>query len=261
MVASTNLITQAVINRKDNVLSPNKDTKNSTQKVDNEPKRNDLVSKEVSAAAKAYTSAQITTNRMPTVDEYKNNLLKNGKIEDKDFKVKKQDNQTYIIEYNDKNQEKKVTLWANIDGSTVYSGSEEFSYRQDGKKLYSDTKNGLGKLESHTHYYYNDEINQDIISHDGLRYDTKIDEYLKNLKDNNIKYTQQDEVDKFGNLNKIVEEYDADNKQTTKTVWMKANDNSAEFIYRELYNNEGKTIVNIYYDNEKTCVTNYFNKN
>lgn len=215
-----------------------------------------IASPQAANAIQAYVSPIIQQYKAPTVEEYTNNLQKNGKIQGKDYLVEKDDQFCDVKEYKG-GQESKCSVWKNIDGNYKYLGSEEYTY-VNGRKFATDARNEKGDLEFHAHYYYNDQTKQEIISHDGLNIQTNIDAYKEKLKQNGVKYTEQTETNDFGGTSQIVEEYDETGKETMKTVWVtNPKEPMRKYIDRALYRADGTIGTSIYYDEEKTVVTNY----
>ena len=254
-INSTNLIQQV---KTQQVTKP--DEKTAVSKPQNEAQQQtEVASSAASAASMAYAAPQVNTFKAPTIEEYVAKLNKNGKVEGKDYKIEKDEEYTDIVEYNtDINKESKVNVWKNIDGKAVYLGSEEYSYNKD-KRICTDGKDANGKLEFHTHHYYNDEIPQETISHDGLTCQTKVEDYINNLKAKGVKFTEQTEENKYS-TNHIVEEYDANGKQTMKTVWV-TNKEKPEYncVYRDLLRSDGTVGTSVVYNKDRTNVVNLFN--
>jgi hypothetical protein len=254
-INSTNLIQQVKTQQ-----VPKPEAKPALQPAQNEaPQQTEVASSVASAASMAYAAPQVNTFKAPSFEDYVAKLNKEGKIEGKDYKIEKDEEYTDVIEFNkDNNKESKVNVWKNVDGKLEYMGSEEYSYQGD-KKICTDGRNANGKLEFHTHHYYNDEVPQATISHDGLTCQTKVEDYINNLKAKGVKFTEQTEENKYS-TDHIVEEYDANGKQTMKTVWV-TNKEKPEYncVYRDLLRSDGTVGTSVVYNKDRTNVVNLFN--
>ena len=253
-VQGTNLI-QQVRFQQNNIQKPQQKVTSPEEK----PQQTEVASSAASAASAAYATPQIKSTKPQALEDYIAKLQKEGKVEGKDYKIEKDEEYTDVTEFNkNNNKESKVSVWKNIDGKLEYMGSEEYSYNGD-RKICTDMKDHLGRLEAHTHHYYNDEISQATISHDGLTYQTKTDDYIKNLRNKGVKYT--DQIEKDGNWTMhIVEEYDENNKQTMKTVWATNSEKPAcNYISRDLLRTDGTVSTSVVYTEDKTNVVNFFN--
>lgn len=227
------------------------------QPINMVPQQKEVASKEQVEALKSYVAPKIVPFFPVSPEQFVENLKRQGKVEGKDFEVKKTDQFTDVVEFNKEGKDGKISFWENVDGKQVYRGSDEHTYRGD-RNLSTISKDEKGHIKSVTHHYYNDETRQDVISHDGLTYETKIDDYVAKLEKEGVKFNKKVETDKWGDKNIIVEVFDANGKESHKTVWV-INENTPEknYLYREFFNKDGKTSVSVYMDEEKSAVTQY----
>ena len=220
-----------------------------------------IASLEAANAIKAYSTPFIYQTMPETSNEYIMRLKNTGKVEGKDFRIEKGDGYIDVVELDAGNKMIKSSAWNLIDGKDKPLVTEDLVYKGD-RILYRDAKTPDGKIEHHAHHYYNDEIPQSTISHDGLTFETKVEDYIKNLQQKGIKYTEQIEQDSAGQgTSHIVEEYDNNGKQTLKTVWVNNTQNpELSHVCRDLFNADNTVNTTVVYDKEKTVVVNFFNK-
>lgn len=113
-------------------------------------------------------------------------------------------------------------------------------------------ENANGSISSTINYYYNDdEIPQGNLTIDGMTHYTSPKEYLKYLKDNQIKY----EIKKDTKINGIsIIEFSNDGEIQT-TEWS-GNGNPT----RHILNSKGQEIQTMTFEKDKTIVENYFTR-
>lgn len=259
---STNLISQASNIKGNGVWVKPNDENSLVKKQNKAPQQQEVASSAVSKASAAYVSPLLNQKMPATSEEYINKLKNSGKVEGKDFKINKDDKYVDVEELNEKGDVVKGLAWKIVDGKEEPLGTDIFNYRPDGKILYREAKDANGKLEFLAHHYYNNEVPQDIISHDGLTFETKVEDYIKELQAKGVKYTEQIEKDSQGNgTSHIVEEYTPDGKQTMKTVWVDMPEKpELNHVYRDLYKADGNVSTSVLLDEEKSVVVNFFKK-
>ena len=139
-----------------------------------------IASLEAANAIKAYSTPFIYQTMPETSNEYIMRLKNTGKVEGKDFRIEKGDGYIDVVELDAGNKMIKSSAWNLIDGKEKPLGTEDFVYKGD-RILYRDAKTPDGKIEHHAHHYYNDEIPQSTISHDGLTFETKVEDYINKI--------------------------------------------------------------------------------
>ena len=255
---STNLLDQVKF-QKANINAHPKQAEQSSS-IKNEQQQ-DVASSGASAAAMAYVSPMIKYAMPETSAEYVEKLKNSGKVEGKDFRIEKEEGKyTDVIELDSNGRMVKTNAWSLEEGKEKPLGTEDIVYRNDGRILYRDARYPYGKIEHHAHHYYNDEIPQTLISHDGVTFETKVEDYIKDLQAKGTKYTEQVEEDSTGlGKSHIVEEYTSDGKRSIRTVWVElTKEPEKNHVYRDLFNADESVSTSILFDKEKSVVVNFF---
>lgn len=216
-------------------------------------------SPEANAAIMAYASPIIKKpyEKMSLNDNILR-LKKEGKREGIDYNIEGCKMGNIVLYINNKNgQPKKVLHYdnGNVENVDCYETYQYQNGREVRCQAYADDK-----IRWYNDTYYNDEIPQENFTKEGFNYNTTPNEYIDYLKQNNIKYKIEYEVEENNNRTIYLTEYAPDGKETQCTWWYYGKRQfcePADIVSRDLLNDNEQTIKSISFDKDSTSVRTY----
>lgn len=219
-----------------------------------------LISKQCTEAMRAYTLVDNRFERQIDLKDYLANLMRQGKIPDKDFLIDKAYMPNYVLEILNKKGDPVKTL--HYDGGTKaenLSGYEVSYYNERTGKMTRTMAYDMpgNKLRWRNDVYHN--IPQERFTDCKMTKDTTPDDYIKLLesqgkvKDKDFLIDYNEPKDSEGNSQGVrsirIIEYDSQEVQQKRTWWQfNDNDETANFVAHSLCNEKGEEYKRITFD-------------
>lgn len=219
----------------------------------------DIVKKETADAAKAYAIVAPKEKAVPekkSIDELKADLISQGKVEGKDFTLRKgkDDSQLNIIE-NGKIV-KVYRFMNNGEKKEDFDAIQEFSYPLDSPKglKHVETMYGAdGEFRFRTFNY--DKDNSPYINED-VNCTTKSSDFKKYLRDNDIKFANDIDINNDTVTQKYTV-YDKKSNQMIKYEFIESKDANPFLVIKSIMDENGNVKSSICFNNSITTYTEY----
>lgn len=242
--------------------SRNNEVTKENNSVDNQTDNYALLDRNYSNSISAYSSPQIKSSQEKPISlkDYVNKLLKQGKVENKDFRIsraEKYDNYNLYI-YDNLGRESKVLYWCNGNEIENYGGYDKTKYYDSSDKIKTiNSYNVQNKLKFSTDTYIYDKKNS--YTEDNLNFETNPNDYVDNLKAEGKKFDI--ETHTYGDNQEYhvytVNEFDSEDNKTKETLWYNFN-SELSFVKRSLFDNNENEIKCINFNNDNTVeIRNY----
>ena len=230
-------------------------------------KTSEYMTSDTSAASRAYGLSFINKNKtiqqMSLKDMIKQ-LESQGKVEGKDFEINSACTMgnTVLTVKNKQGQEVLMVHYDNGNHNT-WNCYEVTEYK-DGKKSKQTSRDSNGNLMCISNFFDKNDARIKPLTEGKLSYDTKPEEYIKYLKDNNMDYSVEYYGEEENNRGINIKIYDA-NKKVTNGIWYYYGENKFDdhciFVSQSSINEEGEEYRRIGYNKDNIEVVTYANYN
>lgn len=243
-------------------------SQNFSNPIDNQPREFNsdfYVDKKGAEAIKvrSFVANPLDINKPISMNDYKNQLIKAGLVENKDFDIinDNEDGGGSIFVTKGREEPIKAVHWHNGKGSENYAGYKDCFYPKNQGDLtkfsYYCDENGV--VEEIRKRYSNPEAHMDLFP-ENMTINTTPEEYTKLLEKQGIKY----EVDKQnvdGTIYIVISEAAPDGTLSKRTSFLKSNDGSKSIYHSCNPDGKGNLVhgINIYKDGDfyEMTITDY----
>lgn len=223
---------------------------------------NEYMSSEISSASRAYGLSFINKNKTIPQMSLKDMVQwfeSQGKVEGKDFEIDSSCTMgnTVLILKNKQGQE-ELTIHYDNGNHNSWSGYEVSEYT-NGKLFKQTSRDYNGNINCNLQIYDKNDI---YVQHLADIYDTTPEEYIKNLKDNNIDYKIEYSGEEDNNRSVNIDILD-ENKQVTKQLWYYYGENKFDehcnFVSQSDFNEKGEEYRRLMFNKDNVEVVTYVN--